>query len=46
MHKLFLERVQMLAARFPKLGVGPDLASMSLIDLWAVCRYLQRLSDG
>ena len=38
-----LEHAQLLAAR---LGMGPDLAAMSLADLWGACCYLQRLANA
>ena len=46
MREHLLERAERLAARLSQLGVGSDLAAMSLADLWGVCRYLQRIADG
>ena len=44
MREQLLERAQGLAARLSHLGMGPDLAAMSLADLWGACCYLQRLA--
>lgn len=41
-----LERKQCLAARFPWLGLYPDLAALSLAELWGVYRFLRRLTDA
>jgi hypothetical protein len=41
-----LERVQMLAARLPQCGVGPDLAGLALCDLWGVYRFLEAIAAG
>ncbi len=42
----WLERLQWLAARFPQAGMSPDLAGLSLADLWAVYRFLCRLAES
>lgn len=42
----WLERLQSLAARFSELGVGPDLAGLSLADLWGVYQLLSRIANG
>ena len=42
----WLERLQMLLIRFSHLGIGADVASLSLIELWALYLYLSRLVDG
>ncbi|HMV13513.1 MAG TPA: hypothetical protein PKD88_02485 [Nitrosomonas sp.] len=42
----WLEQLEMLLIRFSHLGIGADIDSMSLIELWAVYRYLLRLEDG
>ena len=36
-------RLQELAARFSSLGLTPDLASLTLAELWGVYCYLCRL---
>ncbi len=41
-----LERLQCLAARFPQLGIGADLAALSAADLWGLYRFLMRIADG
>ena len=40
------ERLEMLLIRFSHLGIGADIASLSMIELWAVYLHLSRLSDG
>ena len=42
---LWLYQLQALSARFSELGITADLASMSLIELWGVYCYLQRLAE-
>ena len=42
----WLERLQMLLARFPQCGVGPDLMGLSLCDLWGLYRFLEALAAG
>jgi hypothetical protein len=38
------ERLQSLCERFSHIGVGADLASLSLIELWGVYCFLCRLA--
>lgn len=45
-NEAWLERLQMLSARFSHLGMGDDLAALSIIELWGVYRFLSRLADG
>lgn len=40
----WLQHLETLAIRFSCLGVTADLASMSMIELWAVYRFLRRLA--
>jgi hypothetical protein len=42
----WLEHMQTLCERFTHLGIGADLAALSLIELWGVYCYLSRLVDG
>lgn len=42
----WLERLQCLAARFPGLGIGPELAALSLAEAWGLYLFLSRLADG
>lgn len=42
----WLERLQILAVRFSHLGVGADLATLSIIELWSLYLFLSRLADG
>lgn len=44
MRERLLDRAQALAARLAHLGIGPDLAALSLADLWGVWRLLERLA--
>ena len=43
MRKDWLERLQMLIARYSTIGLNADIASLSLIELYAVYCYLSRL---
>ena len=42
----WLERLKMLIARFSHLGVGADIAALSLIDAWALYLHLSRLVES
>jgi hypothetical protein len=42
----WLEHLEMLLVRFSYLGIGADIASLSLIELWTVYRFLLRLADS
>jgi len=42
----WLERLDMLLVRFSHLGIGADVASLSLFELWSLYLYLSRLMDG
>jgi hypothetical protein len=42
----WLERLQTLAARFSHLGIGGDIAALSIIELWGLYLFLSRLADG
>jgi hypothetical protein len=42
----WLQRLQMLAVRFSHLGLGADLAALSLVEQWGLYCYLSRLADG
>ena len=39
----WLEHLQMLLVRFSHLGIGDDVAKMTLTDVWALYRFLSRL---
>lgn len=41
----WLERLQGLAYRLEWLGVAPDLADMSLGELWGVYCYLRHMAE-
>jgi hypothetical protein len=40
------ERLPMLCNRFARLGIGADMAALSIIELWGLYRFLSRLADG
>jgi len=42
----WLESLHGLAYRFENLGVTPDLAAMSLCELWALYAFLRRIAEG
>lgn len=42
----WLARLQALLVRFSHLGIGGDIASMSLVELWALYLHLVRLGNG
>ena len=42
----WMERLQTLSVRFSHLGIGADMASLSLIELWGLYLFLLRLADG
>lgn len=42
----WLDRLQMLSIKFSYLGVGAELASLSLIEAWGLYVYLNRLGNG
>lgn len=46
MNDEWLKRLQTLLVRFSHLGIGEDVAGLSLIELWGVYCYLSRLADG
>jgi len=40
----WLERLKMLLAQFSYLNLDADIASLSLVELWGLYCYLQRLA--
>jgi len=38
--------LQTLLMRFSHLGIGGDMAGLSLIELWGLYRFLSRLADS
>ncbi|OIQ72546.1 hypothetical protein GALL_458250 [mine drainage metagenome] len=42
----WLESLQTLCERFAHLGIGADIAALSLIELWGLYRYLSHLADS
>ena len=42
----WLEDLQTLAARCTGLGIGPDLASLTLAGAWGLYRFLARMAGG
>ena len=45
-HEPWLERLYWLAERCSQWGVYPDLAALSLADLWGLYCFLSRIADG
>lgn len=43
-NETWLEALQCLLARFSALGIGPDVASLSMVELWGLYCYLKRLA--
>lgn len=46
MREYLLDRAQSLAMRLSHLGVGQDLAALSVAGLWGVVRFLQRMANA
>lgn len=46
MNNDWLLRLESLLARFSHLGIGADIGSLSLIELWALYLHLSRLVDS
>lgn len=46
MNSDWLERLQTLCEHFSYLGIGSDLTTLSLSELWGLYCYLSRLADG
>lgn len=42
----WMERLQCLSVRFSHLGVGADIAALSIVEAWGLYLYLSRLADG
>jgi hypothetical protein len=42
----WLKELELLAWRFAHLGIGPDLAGMTLAELAGLYAYLSRLQGG
>ncbi len=42
----WLLRLECLIARFSHLGVGADIGSLSLIELWGLYLHLSRMVDS
>ena len=45
-NEAWLERLQVLCNRFACLGISPDLAALSLIELWGLYLFLSRMGNG
>lgn len=43
---LLRERVYSLSARLSWLGIGPEIAALSLVELWGLYLFLLRVSHG
>ena len=46
MNAEWMERLPTLCARFSHLGIGDDLAGLTLMELWGLYCYLSRLADA
>ena len=46
MHDDWLIRLQSLSVQFSHLGLGADMAGLSLTELWGVYCYLSRLAES
>lgn len=46
MTETWLEQLEMLLARFSYLGIGSDIYSLSMIELWSIYLYLSRMANG
>ncbi len=44
--RAWLEDLQSLAARCTGLGIGPDLAALTLAEAWGLYRFLARMAGG
>lgn len=42
----WIERLQTLCNRFAHLGIGADIAALSIIELWGLYQFLSRLADS
>ncbi len=42
--EVWLQRLRGLCERFSHLGIGADLAGLSMIELWGVYCFLRRLA--
>jgi hypothetical protein len=43
---IWLTDLNLLLVRYSYLGIGADIAAMSLMELWGVVRYLLRLAEA
>jgi len=41
----WMDRLQMLLARFPQYGIGNDIATLSEIEQWGVYCFLSRQEE-
>ena len=42
----WVERLHMLCNRFARLGMGADIAALSVVEAWGLYCFLSRLADG
>jgi hypothetical protein len=42
----WLDRLQCLTVRFSHLGIGGDIAALSIVEAWGLYLFLSRLADG
>jgi hypothetical protein len=42
----WLNELESLVTRFPHMGVGADLAALTLIEAWGVLQMLRKLAES
>ena len=42
----WIEELEWLAVRFGGYGIGPEVAGLTLAQVWGLCVFLRRLSGG
>jgi hypothetical protein len=42
----WLERLQFHFVRFSHLGIGADIAALSIVEAWGLYLFLSHLADG
>lgn len=42
----WLKDLHCLAVRFEGLGIAPEFAALSLVELWGMYRFLLRIAEG
>jgi hypothetical protein len=42
----WMELLKCLSVRFSHIGIGGNIAALSIIEAWSVNQFLSRLADG